>query len=282
MGRLRLVTINFWGLREPLDRRLALASRQLAALAPDVIGMQEVRPMADAGGRTTAEVLAEELDMQLRYEVALEWAENAFHEGFPAGQEGLAILSRRPILEHRVQRLPEARATEARILLSALVDHPDGPVWCHTTHLHWRLDDGVAREHQVVAIDGVLQAIDTEQPQLLCGDFNAGPEHDEIRFLRGMTTLAGRRTHYQDAWDHVHPGEPGYTWSMHNPHTHPMRSLDFDRRIDYIFVTTRKKDGRGTVRDCRVVLDHSDDTGICASDHYGLLADVEVGPAGQV
>ena len=54
----------------------------------------------------------------------------------------------------------------------------------------------------------------------------------------------------------------------------PLRSLDIDRRIDFVFVTSRKKDGRGTVRDCRVVLTERAD-GICASDHYGIYADVQ-------
>ena len=43
----------------------------------------------------------------------------------------------------------------------------------------------------------------------------------------------------------------------------------------YVYVTTRKKDGRGTVHDCRVVVTERDGD-ICASDHYGVLADVQV------
>jgi hypothetical protein len=46
-----------------------------------------------------------------------------------------------------------------------------------------------------------------------------------------------------------------------------------------VFVTTRKRDGRGTVRDCRVVLTERAGLGevaICASDHYGVCADVQV------
>ena len=30
---------------------------------------------------------------------------------------------------------------------------------------------------------------------------------------RGSTTLSGRRVYYQDAWDMIHPTEPGYTWA---------------------------------------------------------------------
>ena len=71
------------------------------------------------------------------------------------------------------------------------------------------------------------------------------------------------------------------TWSSDNEHTRPLRSLDLDRRIDYVLVTTRKKDGRGTIHDCRVVLTEREgeaEHAICASDHYGVMADVQIGP----
>ncbi|HWM85058.1 MAG TPA: endonuclease/exonuclease/phosphatase family protein [Kofleriaceae bacterium] len=280
---LRLCTINFWGIEPPLERRLELARRQLLDLAPDVVGMQEVRPLDGRSGRTTADVLAEGLGMQRVHEVAVSWADGAFGEGQPGGQEGLALLSRFPILEHRATPLPEPRPTEARILLSARLETPAGPIWCHTTHLHYRLDDGLAREKQVLAIDDVVRSLGRgagDPPQLLCGDFNAPPDADEIRFLRGLCTLGGRRTHFQDAWLRARPDHPGITWSSENEQTRPLRSLDIDRRIDYVFVTTRRKDGRGSVIDARVVLDERDDGGACASDHFGVLAEVQIAPAG--
>jgi endonuclease/exonuclease/phosphatase family metal-dependent hydrolase len=278
---LRLCTINFWGIEAPLERRLDLARRQLAALVPDVIAMQEVRPLDGRTGPTTADVLADALGMERVYAVAVRWNDGDFGPGHPGGEEGLAILSRFPILAHQATPLPEARPTEARILLSARVETAAGPVWCHTTHLHYRLDDGLAREKQVVAIDDVVRAFGraaADLPQLLCGDFNAPPDADEIRFLRGLCTLAGRRTHFQDAWLRVQPAEPGLTWSSDNEQTRPLRSLDIDRRIDYVFVTTRRKDGRGTVLDAQVVLRERDGGGACASDHFGVLAEVQIAP----
>ena len=278
---LRICTINFWGIEPPLDRRLDLARRQLAALEPDVVAMQEVRPLDGRAGRTTADVLAEALGMARVYEVAVSWADGAFGPGRPGGEEGLALLSRQGIAEHRATRLPEARPTEARILLSARLTTAAGPMWCHTTHLHYRLDDGLAREKQVLVIDEVVRSLGREAgdlPQIVCGDFNAPPDADEIRFLRGLTTLGGRRTHFQDAWLRAHPDEPGITWSSDNEQTRPLRSLDIDRRIDYVFVTTRRKDGRGTVLGAEVVLRERDEGGACASDHFGVLADVQIAP----
>lgn len=276
-GVLRLVTINFWGTQPPLDGRLELAAEQLGALQPDVVCMQEVRPLDGKGGDTSAAYLASRLGFESIYEIALEWDDDDFFPGHPGGQEGLAILTRHVVREHRVLALPDARPTESRILLSALVEGRGAPAWCHTTHLHYRLADGLARERQVVAIDDAIRGMAGEggDVHILCGDFNAPPEADEIRFLRGLTTLAGRRTHYQDAFARVHPGVAGHTWSSENEHTRPLRSLDIDRRIDYIFVSSRRKDGRGTVRDARVVLDRRSPEGFCASDHYGVMADIQ-------
>lgn len=287
--RLRIVTLNLWGTEPPLPRRLGLAARQFAQLDPDVIALQEVKKIE--GGATTAAWLAAPRGMHAIYEPALTWAAGAFGPGTPAGEEGLAILSRWPVLDRRVLRLPYPRPTEARILLSAQLKTPAGPIWVHTTHLHYRLDDGVAREAQVLAIDDAIRACgrgNDDPPQLLCGDLNATPESDELRFLRGLCTLAGRRTHFQDAWLRCHDEprrgegpERGITWSSDNQHTRPLRSLDLDRRIDYVLVTTRKKDGRGTVQDCRVVMTEREGQGpdaVCASDHYGVMTDVQIGP----
>ena len=155
--RLRIVTLNFWGTESPLSQRLALAEKQLRALNVDVVCMQEVRPLDGRAGRTTAHVLADALGMTATYEVAIAWADGGFGAGTSGGQEGLAILSRYPVLQHLAIKLPEARPTEARILLSAQLDTPAGELWVHTTHLHYRLDDGMAREQQVLAIDEAVR-----------------------------------------------------------------------------------------------------------------------------
>jgi endonuclease/exonuclease/phosphatase family metal-dependent hydrolase len=76
----------------------------------------------------------------------------------------------------------------------------------------------------------------------------------------------------------VHPGKAGLTWSTERGEARTRRSNDVDRRLDYIFVTPRQKDGRGTITDARIVVDERDGDGRCASDHFGLLADVQIAP----
>ncbi len=281
---LRVITLNFWGTEPPLDRRIALAVKQLQVLAPDVLCMQEVRPLDGVSGRTTAEMLADALAMHAHYETSCQWNPGDGNMK-TAGQEGLAILTKAPLLETRTLALPDGRPALTRLLLSGKVATAAEPVWVHTTHLHYALDDGLAREHQVTAIDDAVRAIGRDNvtpPHILCGDMNATPDSDEMRYLRGLTTLAGRRTHWQDAWLRHHPNDPGITWSSENELTRPLRSLDIDRRLDYVYVTSRKKDGRGTIHRCDIVLTDREGGGpngdFCATDHYGVLADVQVVP----
>ena len=280
-ANLRVVTLNLWGIEPPLDRRLALAIRQLLALAPDVVCLQEVRPLDGVDGRTTAHVIADAIGMVANYAVAVRWDDGAGSRG----QEGLAVLAK-TFHDTRVLALPDPRPSEARILLSAQLASDGGPIWVHNTHLHYRLDDGLARERQVLAIDAAIRGFGRDAgsaPQILAGDMNATADSDEMRFLRGLTTLDGRRSHFQDAWLRLHrePGsgdgpEDGITWSSENALTRPLRSLDLDRRIDFVYVTSRKKDGRATIHDCRVVMTEREPDDVCASDHYGVMADVQV------
>jgi endonuclease/exonuclease/phosphatase family metal-dependent hydrolase len=263
-SRLRCLTLNLWGFEPPLERRMALVADALGRLAPDVVGLQEVREAP--GTPNQAEVLAAGAGYRFAFAPAIE---------FGGGHEGLALLSRHPIAEHAVLELPHAEPGERRVLLSARLTTPTGELWVHTTHLNYRLQHGRQREDQVLAIDASLTAR-AGVPQILMGDFNARPQSDEIRFLRGLVTLGGRRTYYQDAWERLHPGEAGWTWSSANPYTRSLAFLEPDRRLDYVFVTPERRDGRGRIHDCRIVLAEPAPDGVLASDHFGVLAEVQV------
>ncbi|MFH0900104.1 MAG: endonuclease/exonuclease/phosphatase family protein, partial [Pseudomonadota bacterium] len=247
MPAIRIVTLNLWGDREPLLLRLEAAAHALAALAPDVLFIQEARVGAALASENTANQLARRLSevggeggrglggkYEVVYACAVSGGPGTWGEGSPAGEEGLAIVARPPIAETLVTELPDARPKERRILLSARL--ADMAVWCHTTHLHWRLDDGLARERQVAAIDGELRRLQGDWVHILGGDFNASPDTDEIRFLCGRHSLDGRRTYYQDAFARIHPEKSGWTWARRNPNASGLAWLEIDRRIDYVFV----------------------------------------------
>jgi endonuclease/exonuclease/phosphatase family metal-dependent hydrolase len=266
MKVLRCLTLNLWGAEAPLADRMALVRQGIETLAPDVVALQEVCEWP--GLPNQAATLAEQTGLSFIFANAI---------AFRGGHEGLAFLSRLPIVAQDSRELPHASDQERRLLLSAALRLGDRELWVHNTHLNYRLSHGGQREDQIRVIEGALAARGSE-PQILMGDFNARPDSDEIRWLTGLTSLGGRRVLYQDAWGRLHPGDPGWTWARSNPYTGRLAFLQPDRRLDYIFVTPERRDGRGRVLDCRIVFDQPSAAGVWASDHYGLLAEVQIAP----
>jgi beta-glucosidase len=270
---LRVITLNLWGENGPHQRRLELVGAELESLAPDVVALQEVR---EVPGQLVnqAETLAHRLHAHHVFAPSTAWG---------GGTEGLAVVSRFPVRRSAHRRLPHATDVEGRIVLSVELDGPAGPLWIHTTHLSYRQNEGKLREDQVLSLDAeiALRAPGLEQPQVLLGDFNTVPESDEIRWLCGLTTLESRRVFYQDAWATARAAEPGITWARQNPFRARMNWLRADRRIDYIFVTAPRRDGRGSIREARVVFERPDADGVYSSDHFGVLADVQIAPTSE-
>ncbi|HEX9101007.1 MAG TPA: endonuclease, partial [Polyangia bacterium] len=69
-----------------------------------------------------------------------------------------------------------------------------------------------------------------------------------------------------------HPRSDGFTWSARNPYV--ARSVERNRRVDYIFVGPMKDDGPGAVLHARVVLDLPGGDGVFPSDHFGVFAEI--------
>ena len=270
MDVVRVLTLNMWGEQPPLERRMEMIVAGLHDLSPDVVALQEVRQI-EGQLPNQAQTLAAKMGWNWVWAPATKWG---------GGEEGVGILTKHPIGAHEQVTLPPARPEETRVCLLARIDTPAGGLHCYTTHLNYRLTHGIEREQQVLAVDDFVRAHKTDLPQIVMGDFNASPEHDEIRYLRGLHTLGGRRAFYQDAYARRHAveSEAGFTWARRNPFTERLRWLERDRRIDYIFLTPISRDGRGVVHDARIVLDRPGTDGCYASDHFGVMADIQVTP----
>jgi len=268
-GHLRFATLNLWGENGPWEQRLGLVAERLGGFLPDVVALQEVR---EVPGRIVnqAELLARQRGWNHVFVPSTAWG---------GGHEGLAIASKFPIGAHDSRALPHSLDNEGRIVLSARIDTDFGEVWVHTTHLSYRENEGRKREDQVLVVDEVVHAHKNDAPQVLMGDFNAVPHSDEIRWLSGLATLGERRVYYQDCWEMIHPGQPGYTWARENHYRERMHWLRPDRRLDYIFVTPTRRDRRGTIHDARLLFNEpvvlASGERLWASDHYGVLAEVQ-------
>ena len=155
-----------------------------------------------------------------------------------------------------------------------------------STHLTAAPTDGMHRIVQVQAIDSIIKQVRGDRdehsfgmsrqgmPPILCGDFNAEPESDEIRFLTSLTPLNGLTTFYQDAWRVAGGDGPGYTQDWRDNPTSAELNLH-RKRIDYVFVgdAFKRKESAGRVLDAEVVF-NTKITGVMASDHWGLRAEI--------
>jgi endonuclease/exonuclease/phosphatase family metal-dependent hydrolase len=282
---LRVLQLNIGSHFEPeWDRRRHEVVAWIDRLEPDVVCMEEASETADKPNVVgwIAEHAAGEWHWVFggagfddeAYDSSLRW--------------GPAILSRRPIDAHQVFKLPLADDPGHMISVAtwALLHARIGELDVFATHLAAAPTDMLHRRVQVLAIDEHVRTIRGEldvqplrgrrsaPPAILCGDFNAEPDSDEIRFLSGLTSLEGRVTFWQDAWRFAGDGGPGHTQDWR---THPIAAdLNVHRkRIDYVFVGDpfRRAGDAGRVLSARVVCDEPI-TGIQASDHMGVLAEI--------
>jgi endonuclease/exonuclease/phosphatase family metal-dependent hydrolase len=263
-----IATLNIWNRMGPWDERLVAIRTQLASLRPDVIALQEAVRIDGPVPFDQPAIVADGFDYHIAFGSNPE-------SRYPMGN---AILSRWPITDHEVFFLPHVDSDERRSVVVARIDTPFGPMPVACTHLNWRFDHGYIREKQIRFVTDRLheRAHHGDFPAILAGDLNAESDADEIRFLRGHTTLGGRSVAFRDAFALVGDGTPGATFARSNPFAAVLREPN--RRIDYIFVEgPREDDGRGDPIEARVCFDEPVH-GTYASDHYGVIATIRSEP----
>jgi endonuclease/exonuclease/phosphatase family metal-dependent hydrolase len=152
------------------------------------------------------------------------------------------------------------------------VDGERGPIQVFAVMLDYPLHASAIRQGQVKDLAGFIQETAARRdPVIVCGDFNAGPDSDEIRMLTGRSAAAKPGMVFYDSWELAGDGSPGYTWSNRNPLA--AVGLYPDRRFDYIFSAWPRRGGVGHPIDCALLGVRSPDQSQI-SDHYGLIADL--------
>jgi endonuclease/exonuclease/phosphatase family metal-dependent hydrolase len=255
------------GHAEHLERRLEIALEELRRLDPDVLGLQEASTSRGRGN--VAQRIAGALGFHHVYAPA---TVRIFH-GETMGRilsallnftEGPAIVSRFPIVAWEAVDLPRCGSTyEARVLLHAEIEAPWGTFPVFSTHT--RGDPCHTRR--------VAELVATRRghrPAVLMGDFNAAEGSPAIAAL---TEEAG----FVDAFRAANPGAPGFTvWQRVEAPERMAR-----RRVDFVFLVPGQATA-GRVLRSQVVLDrprHLEDSVVLwPSDHYGVLAEIEVFP----
>ena len=259
--RLRVLSWNLWWRFGPWEERLPAIVASIERLDADLIALQEVWV---ADGTSSAHVIAEALGYHVEVAHRLELDGVGF---------GNAVVSRWPIARAAVRPLPSAGGTdEQRLALLAEVEAPNAPVQIISTHLNWRHDESAVRQAQVRELCAFIAAERPRSyPPILCGDFNAEPDSDEVRMLTGLVAVPVPGLVFRDAWTSPGVEGTGCTWVDANPFA--AAEHEQERRIDYVFTGWRRNDGRGAPLSCQVVGDVPVQ-GVWPSDHLGVLAEL--------
>lgn len=264
-----MATLNIWNRSGPWTERLAAIREGLTALAPDVVGLQEV-----VRG-TEGDMLDQAAELAAGFGYNVAFGRTPIDRGHPFGN---AILSRWPIAKTDVFALPRGGTDEFRNLLWAEIDAPFGPLPFFTTHLNWKLHEGHVRVLQIHEIAARVRRLAPTNgfPPIVVGDFNAEPDSDEMRFMRGLTGLGGECVYFADAFLLAGDGGSGPTFCRRNPYAAVVREPD--RRIDYVYVRGPDDRGRGEPLDARVCFDApAGPAGVFPTDHFGVVATISTG-----
>lgn len=267
--RIRVATLNVWGLPEPFSERLSgrlkAIGERIAALDVDVVAFQEVwtsgaRRRLRRAGRGAGLVHA--------------WSRHSSING-----SGLLVLSRLPIESHRFDRF-SLRGYPER------VDHADyyggkgfaqirlrtdeGPITIINTHLHARHSSDIAhayrghRTGQIVELGIASLAI--RDPIITMGDFNFREDTPEYAVLTGLTGMRDVAAELDRRRATI--------WAE-NAYRAARRE---SRRIDYVFTRDGAHRGVIPIYTERVFDEpfHLSGQPASYSDHGGVLAELEI------
>lgn len=253
-----LVTWNVWGLHGPWREREPAIVATLRDARPDILVLTEAWAK---GGDSQCARLAGPLGLP-----------HCAFSGVPAQEDeaalsGVAVMSRWPITRQSSLTFGAARVQFAEL------SGPRGPIQVYGLVMDaWWFDQSQPRQHAVRDLLTCARAAqDAEVPLIICGDFNADPDSDEIRMLTGRTAAPAPGLSFYDAWEVAGPPAPGHTWSNDNPWATQL--LWPNRRIDYIFTATPRRGGGGHPVHT-ALLGTGPIDGIRPSDHYGLHATI--------
>ncbi len=247
---MKILSLNLRHNQDRWEERLPLVVDALHNEEADIIGFQEVWL-----GFQQAHMIADRLNQQTPdrpYSVFVEpkWGENPV--------EGIGILSRLPVIDHQRLELPEGE----RIAQSIRVEIDGQTVDIANTHLHHRPEkDEVIRLPQMETLLRWMFGQENRR-WILTGDMNAAPTTSTIQLTKKRLA---------STYEVVHGREPITTFPT------PLVTGGYTGSsiaIDYIFFDPSFL----RVKAAQVIANkaHPDDNQLYPSDHYGLMAEIEI------
>jgi endonuclease/exonuclease/phosphatase family metal-dependent hydrolase len=258
----RLVTWNVWGrYGEEWEQRQSGIEQALLEVSADVICLVEA--WRDEDG-TQPDRIARRIGLS--------------HHWFVGDLEvedwvsGVGVVSRWPMTQPVRRPLPSEDGSGFGEAVHVVVEGERGPIQLYVAVLDHPLDASALRQAQVRKLGRFVQEGSRRRhPIVVCGDFNASPDSDEIRMLTGRSAVTAAGLVFYDAWEVAGDGGPGFTWSNRNPLA--AAGLYPDRRFDYILSAWPRLGGAGHPTHCELIGVRPPDQ-LQLSDHYGVVADL--------
>ncbi len=257
----RVVTWNVWGRYGRWEERESGIEQTLACVEPDVVGLVESWSTPDD---SQVALVARRLGLEHRC-----FAGGGDEDGWTSG---LGVVSRWPVVTQEIRQLDGDDGDAFGAVLFTALDGPRGVVQLFVVALDYPLDGSARRQAQVRQLVAFIQEVTRRRrPTIVCGDFNAGPDSDEMRALTGRSVTTAPGVVFYDAWELAGDDTPGCTWSNRNPLAAP--AMYPDRRFDHILSAWPRAGAVGHPTHCELL-------GVVQagepelSDHYGVLADL--------
>lgn len=264
--RLRVLTCNIYNLEADWERRRPVLLDELRRHSPDLVALQET-------------VLTATYDQAT--DVLGDYDHMVISRARLPGSWGAAIASRWPIRHvHELDQPVSPRAEPWCTTMIAEIDAPAplGPLLFVNHFQSAHVSQEFERERQALRAARRIEQLLAEQERhvILAGDLNAGTEAASVRFLMGRQSLDGTSVCYLNAWDRIHPGQEGHTFTQRSPLVAEAHRDWPYQRLDHILL--RFGEGGSPSLDitgCKIGFDQPTD-GTWPSDHFGLVADFSV------
>lgn len=252
---IKVVTINVLSDldTEHWNERLNLLVNGLKAVNADIIGAQEINSQ-------TADYLSTKLDMSYVYQLS---------------NNCLAILSRYPFIQQQEINLKTQNRHSQFVQVEA---NGKQVIFCNG-HYFWRPGSSKERMEQFKTLVENLDQLTPKLPIINLGDFNAMPQHSEVKFLR---------QHFTSAYADYHGKEPGYTCPTPLIKKRSWKTK-IAKRLVNVIVNRQLKPWKGTldyifvspsiqVNNCELILTEpsANNPQVYPSDHFGIAAELEI------
>jgi maltose 6'-phosphate phosphatase len=205
-----------------------------------------------------------------KYGTGYNFTWNWSHYGWNVWEEGVAVLSKYPILlseDRYVSSVTGTGTISSRKVIYASCQATAGLFNIFSAHIHWRTS--LTDEEQNRQVNNIKSMVAEKEPSapgavsIVCGDFNGNPTSD-FPWSEGYQTMM-KTNDYSDTFLEIYP----------DANQRPAQSIyftvggDLPGRIDYIFL---KKSTRFKVADSQIIF--KNDVVGNISDHYGVLTKI--------